>query len=124
MRVLVVDGSEGSIYYNIVKKYIPINNISAYDSRDRAFKTLVNTFYDIVVSYGGETSGNVSHEKLIDYLKRSKVSTQRPLVICIEHNPRVRSILDIGLSAFRHFSLDVNQKDILEEVLTKVAKGV
>lgn len=119
MKVLVIDNSAGNPILTVVKKYFSSSEIYHEVNRDISFKRIPKDIFDIVVS--AEGIGRLSNDDIVSFIKESKM-VKKPVIICIDRNPRVRANLSISLKPYRGFALNISDTYILEEILANITR--
>jgi len=114
MKILVVDNTPDGTFLNVVNKYFSAAEIVHQTNRDISFKSIPHDFYDVIVS--SEGIGRLKNDDIIDFIKESR-TVRRSVIICIDHNPRVRANLMSSLKPYRGFVLDVDELNTLENIL-------
>jgi len=118
LRVFVLDGTEKSLYYSVVSKYISEANLKVETSTERAITRIPRNVYDLIVV--SNCTGNLDVFDVADMLKESRLNNKAEIILLMD-NPTVASKFSNVLRGRRVHNLKSNQLEQLGDLLERMS---
>jgi len=118
-RVFIVDGTEDRLYYNIVNKFVRVQDLDVEHSMDRGVAKLGQKPYDLIVV--SRTPGKLDLYDVADAIKSSKVNKKADIIL-LEDNPTQAAKFVGALRGRRVYRLRSNELEKFEDLTGRMLR--
>lgn len=90
MKILVLDGTEKSEYYEFVKRYFNETEVSLVKNTDRAASKIMESPYDLFLL--SKSDGKLDLYDISDVIKKSKLNRKSEIILIHDNPTKSRKI--------------------------------